>query len=78
MKLQTISNRLACWVHGLSYEQIPVNVMHEARRAMLDTIGVIAAGGRHAVVAITGRAFGHGSGRATLACGGTRNLATAV
>ena len=78
MKLQTISNRLADWVYGLSYEQIPASVMHKARRAMLDTIGVIAAGGRHAVVAKTGRAFGHDSGRATLACGGTSNLETAA
>ncbi len=37
--MATIGRRIAKWVHGLSYDQLPDKTVHEAKRRILDSIG---------------------------------------
>ena len=40
MEAQTAAQRLANWVNGLRYEDLPPEAVAHAKRAMLDTLGV--------------------------------------
>lgn len=40
----TIAQTLAMWSHGLRYQDIPSEVVHAAKRSVIDTIGVAIAG----------------------------------
>ena len=75
---ETVATKLAHWVHGLELTQIPDETLHAARRALLDTIGVITAGARHPVTAKTRSVFLQGVGAASVTAGGTATPASAA
>jgi 2-methylcitrate dehydratase PrpD len=75
---ETVATKLAHWVHGLELAQVPNETVHAARRALLDTIGVITAGARHPITAKTRSAFLQGVGAASVTAGGTATPASAA
>ena len=78
MSGETISTELANWVHGLELSHVPAEVVHGARRALLDTIGVISAGARHPMTAKTRAVFLNSTGPSSVAAGGTSAAACAA
>ena len=67
----TITNWLSTWVHGLNLETIPPAVLHQARRALLDTVGVMSAGAVHPITAKTRAGFTNQTGSTSIVGGGT-------
>ncbi len=53
--MATVARRIAEWVTGLGYEQLPDKTVHEVRRRVLDSIGC-ALGAYHAAPAKIARA----------------------
>ena len=49
MAEESIANRFAVWAGTLEFSDIPMETIHQARRALLDTVGVICAGAKHNV-----------------------------
>lgn len=45
--ISTIAQRLASWSHGLRLEEVPDEVVHVAKRCIVDTVGVTIAAARH-------------------------------
>ncbi len=67
---ELLAQRLASWSHRLTYEGIPREVSTVARRALIDTIGVIAAGARHEATLRAKKAYLMDSGRVPVTGGG--------
>ncbi len=72
----TLIERLSRWVAGL--DAVPETVRLAADRAILDTLGVIAAGARHATVIALRNGFADGGGTCSLVGGGTASPAVAT
>ena len=68
MKTPSIARRFAKFACGL--ERVDSEVRAAADRAMLDTLGVMLAGGAHPSVRALAQAASRGTGKATLATGG--------
>ena len=73
-----MTTRLSAWVHKFDLDQAPKEVVHQARRALLDTIGVACAGARHPVTAKIRNGFATGAGPASVTGGGTGTPETAA
>lgn len=52
-----IAADIANWAYGLKLDQVPIEVVRQARRALLDTIGVACAGANHEVTRAARRGF---------------------
>ena len=68
MKTRSIARRFARFARDL--ERVDSEVETAANRAMLDTLGVMLAGGAHPSVRALAQATTRGEGRATLSTGG--------
>ena len=66
----TMVGDIGRWVHQLQLDDIPPEVVGQARRALLDAIGVITAGIRHPASVKLRRAFASGTGPASIVGGG--------
>ena len=74
-----IAARFANWAHGLGLAEIPREVVRQARRTLLDTIGVICAGARHDITSMARHAFiAAGQGPCSVAGGGSTTAAGAA
>mgnify|MGYP001156782138 CR=1 FL=1 len=78
MTVSTISTTLAHWAHGLALSRVPDETIHAARRALLDTIGVITAGAHHPVTTKTRTAFLGAGGQSSVSGGGSSGASTAA
>ena len=76
MSTQTIARQFAAFACGL--ERIDSDVNKVADRAMLDTLGVMLAGGAHPSVRALAQAASRGEGKATLATGGRADAEAAA
>ncbi|UWQ75824.1 MmgE/PrpD family protein [Leisingera sp. M658] len=68
---ENLAEHFGAWASKLSFEDVPEDALICARRAVLDTIGVIVAGGQHLGVQALA-AHGAGSGGASLAVTGIK------
>lgn len=64
-----IAERFGNWCASLEYEQIPETVRQAALRSIVDTLGVIAAGGKHPLV-VQARLMAENDDGASIAIGG--------
>src|SRR5689334_10245436 len=74
----TFAVSLAEWCAALRHEDVPEDVRLQARRAILDVSGVMAAGSVHPAVAALRRSFEAERGPCTVAGGGSAFAATAA
>ncbi|MEM7441794.1 MAG: MmgE/PrpD family protein [Pseudomonadota bacterium] len=58
----TIAERFAAWAHGVDLDAVPDPVIHVARRAIVDTLGVLVAGGKDDGVRKLAKTLPAGSG----------------
>jgi 2-methylcitrate dehydratase PrpD len=66
MSEQLLARRFAEWGMGLRLDEVPTQVQEEAHRAIVDTIGVIAAGMQHPKVAALAEHFSNEPGSSML------------
>ena len=55
----TLARTFGTWAASLKSVDIPADVVTAARRAILDTVGVLAAGAVHSATGHVAAAFGH-------------------
>jgi 2-methylcitrate dehydratase PrpD len=75
----SISRQASAWLHGLRYEDLPAEVVHQSKRHLLDWLGVLVGGATHETVMIverTARTMGGGAPQATSIGSGTRHSVT--
>ena len=76
---RSITGHFAHWAHSLDLEDIPHEVVRQARRAQLDPIGVICAGARHDVTQTTRHGFlSQDQGSCSVTGGGKSTAGTAA
>ena len=73
-----LTEQFSKWCRSLDYAAVPNDVRWAARRAILDTIGVIAAGSRHSATERARQAFGGSPGSAAVVGGGSVDTASAA
>ena len=74
-----IATRFAVWAGALEFSDIPPETIHQARRALLDTVGVICAGAKHNVTsAVRGGFVPGGPGPCSVTGGGKVSTGTAA
>lgn len=75
----SISRQVSAWLHGLRYEDLPVEVVHQSKRHLLDWLGVLVGGATHETVTMvdrTTRIIGGGAPQATAIGSGDRHSVT--
>jgi 2-methylcitrate dehydratase PrpD len=73
-----LTRRFANWSIGFTLSDAPSDVRRTARRAILDTLGVMAAGGAHPKVRALASGLPPASGRCTVLCRGPGDAETAA
>ncbi len=78
MTLMALSRQFSSWSMGLDLNDVPDRVRTMARRAMLDTLGVLLAGGKHPLVQMLAKGLPGAEGPCSIVCRGTGDAETAA